>query len=354
MENLDEGLIGGNDGRNNISSSFMSFRFTGNAREYFGIWIVNLILSIITLGIYSAWAKVRRETYFKNNTKVYNAAFGYHAKGRQILKGRIIAFIMLVFVAIFTTVEPISSVILYPALFFLLPWILNNSIRFSARMTSYRNIRFNWKGTYWRTFWYLVIAPIFSLFSLGLLTPLISKSYYQYFARSHTFGTTSFIATPKVGDFYLAYILAGVLPTVLLGSATYFIFFIAGFSYLSNAIWVTVPVMIYAFIFSMTFFYSAMCRNLMVRSLKIEGILDFESQINPVKFAWILISNLVLSILSLGLLVPWSKVRSYKYLSSVTMVNAIGDIDNFIDEAVSNQSSLAEGLSDLEGVEVSV
>ena len=109
---------------------------------------------------------------------------------------------MLVFVAIFTTVEPISSVILYPALFFLLPWILNNSIRFSARMTSYRNIRFNWKGTYWRTFWYLVIAPIFSLFSLGLLTPLISKSYYQYFARSHTFGTTSFIAKPKVGDFY--------------------------------------------------------------------------------------------------------------------------------------------------------
>ena len=112
--------------------------------------------------------------------------------------------------------------------------------------------------------------------------------------------------------------------------------------------------MIYAFIFSMTFFYSAMCRNLMVRSLKIEGILDFESQINPVKFAWILISNLVLSILSLGLLVPWSKIRSYKYLSSVTMVNAIGDINNFIDEAASNQSSLAEGMSDLEGVEVSV
>ena len=34
------------------------FKFTGKASEYFGIWIVNLFLSLITLGIYSAWAKV--------------------------------------------------------------------------------------------------------------------------------------------------------------------------------------------------------------------------------------------------------------------------------------------------------
>lgn len=35
------------------------FDFTGSAKEWFGIWIVNLLLSIITIGIYSAWAKVR-------------------------------------------------------------------------------------------------------------------------------------------------------------------------------------------------------------------------------------------------------------------------------------------------------
>jgi hypothetical protein len=34
--------------------------FTGSGAEYFGIWIVNLLLTILTLGIYSAWAKVRR------------------------------------------------------------------------------------------------------------------------------------------------------------------------------------------------------------------------------------------------------------------------------------------------------
>ncbi len=32
--------------------------FTGKGSEYFKIWIVNIALSLITLGIYSAWAKV--------------------------------------------------------------------------------------------------------------------------------------------------------------------------------------------------------------------------------------------------------------------------------------------------------
>ncbi len=44
--------------------------FTGTGGEYFGIWIVNLLLTIVTLGIYSAWAKVRRLQYFYRHTEV--------------------------------------------------------------------------------------------------------------------------------------------------------------------------------------------------------------------------------------------------------------------------------------------
>lgn len=60
------------------------FKFTGNAKEWFGIWIVNLFLSIITLGIYSAWAKVRTKKYFYQNTWVAGHNFNYHATGKQI------------------------------------------------------------------------------------------------------------------------------------------------------------------------------------------------------------------------------------------------------------------------------
>ena len=63
------------------------FRFTGDASEYFGIWIVNLFLSIVTLGIYSPWAKVRKKRYFYGHTWVADSNFEYHGNPIAILEG---------------------------------------------------------------------------------------------------------------------------------------------------------------------------------------------------------------------------------------------------------------------------
>ena len=43
-------------------------KFHGDGGNYFAIWLVNIFLSVITLGIYSAWAKVRTYRYFYGNT----------------------------------------------------------------------------------------------------------------------------------------------------------------------------------------------------------------------------------------------------------------------------------------------
>lgn len=333
-------------------------KFLGNGREYFGIWIVNLILTIVTLGIYSAWAKVKRETYFKNNTKIFDMGFGYHATGGQIFKGRLIAFIVLMLIIIMSYIQPLFDIVVASIFIALLPWILNSSLRFSARMTSFRNIRFNWHGTYWKTMWFLVIAPLVGLLTLGLLTPLISRYYYSYFASSHSYGTTRFSAKPKVSQFYLAFLLICIISIIVLGCVAFTILTISaelsGTGMFVGSSQIILAVILYGFIFSMVFIYSMLCRNLMMKSLTLENILTFDSQINPLKFFWISLSNLFLNLLSLGLLLPWTKVRMYKYLSAMTFVTAIGNIDTFIDELSSNGSSLGEAIADFEGVEVSI
>jgi uncharacterized membrane protein YjgN (DUF898 family) len=77
-------------------ASLYSFEFTGTGREYFGIWIVNILLTIVTLGIYSAWAKVRSNRYFSGNTRVVGQSFTYLADPVRILKGRLVAVVALV------------------------------------------------------------------------------------------------------------------------------------------------------------------------------------------------------------------------------------------------------------------
>ncbi len=82
-----------------------SVAFSGNASDYFGIWIVNILLTLITLGIYSAWAKVRTQTYFLNHTSVDGQPFNYHATGKQILVGRMIALLVLVAIGFLSNIS---------------------------------------------------------------------------------------------------------------------------------------------------------------------------------------------------------------------------------------------------------
>ena len=82
--------------------------FHGKASEFFSIWIVNLLLSIVTLGIYSAWAKVRTNRYFYGNTDIDGHRFSYLANPLQILKGRIIAVCLFASYFILSAVSPVS------------------------------------------------------------------------------------------------------------------------------------------------------------------------------------------------------------------------------------------------------
>ena len=342
----------------------IQINFRGTAGEYFGIWIVNVILSIITIGIYSAWAKVKRETYFKNNTKIGETGFGYHATGMQIFKGRLIAFAVLVLINIAATFYPVIGGAIFVILIFLIPLIINNSMRFSARVTSFRNIRFNWHGTYGKSLWFFVIAPIVSILSLGILMPLISKAYYTYFARSHSYGTSSFSCDPKVKDYYVAYGVGVVLPVFLIIACSA-IFAFATLTNLSGGLSQTsapmvtslsefVPLTIILIFVLTTSVYRVLCRNLMMRSLTLSDVANFDSTINPIKFVWIKFSNLVVIILSLGLMLPWATVRAHKYLSECSKIIVIGDLEKFIDDATDKKSSFGEEFAELEGLEVTI
>ncbi|MGE5663254.1 MAG: DUF898 family protein, partial [Deltaproteobacteria bacterium] len=65
--------------------------FRGTAREYFGIWIVNMLLKIVTLGFYTAWAKVRQRRYFAGSTLLAGEPFEYLAEPGALFRGWLIA-----------------------------------------------------------------------------------------------------------------------------------------------------------------------------------------------------------------------------------------------------------------------
>jgi len=168
-----------------------SLEFKGSGSEYFKIWIVNLFLSIVTLGIYSAWAKVRRKRYLYGNTSIEGASFEYHASPITILKGRLIAVALLIVYSVLSELFPLLGFFLLILLLAFIPWIVWRSLRFNARMTSLRNVHFSFKGRLGKSYLYYLVIPfifpllISTLFSFGysVLVNEYSKEFFFYFSE---------------------------------------------------------------------------------------------------------------------------------------------------------------------------
>ena len=76
------------------------FSFHGNGAEYFRIWIVNVMLTAVTLGIYLPWARVRTRKYFYGNTLLNDRTFDYLAKPTALLKGYLIVTVAMITVGL--------------------------------------------------------------------------------------------------------------------------------------------------------------------------------------------------------------------------------------------------------------
>jgi uncharacterized membrane protein YjgN (DUF898 family) len=145
-----------------------AFEFTGSGSEYFRIWSVNVLLNFLTAGLYSPWAKVRREQYFARNTRLGAQGFDYHGDPIAILKGRLLLFAVLAAGGV--GIPAIHAALIAIGLL-LLPWVIQRSIRFRLRNTSYRNVRFGFDGPV-KLFYLFALKGITCLAALGMLVAL--------------------------------------------------------------------------------------------------------------------------------------------------------------------------------------
>jgi len=182
--------------------SRIPFEFLGTGSEYFKIWLVNIILSIITLGIYSPWAKVRRKQYFYGNTLVQGASFEYLADPVNILKGRAIVVCFLIVQSIVSSLVPIIGGILGMALIVLFPWVMVCSLSFNARNSAVRNVRFGFDGKVWEAAKVYVLWPILAALTLGILFPYVYFRQKKFIVENSSYGTTEFTFTATAREYY--------------------------------------------------------------------------------------------------------------------------------------------------------
>lgn len=344
-----------------------AFVFTGTASEYARIWIVNLLLTVLTLGIYSAWAKVRRLRWFYGNTRLDGHGFDYHADPVRILIGRLIVVCTLLAINILSHLSPWFFLLLLPY-FVALPWVINRSMAFNAQMTSYRNIRFSFHGDYWRALGVFVLMPIAAALSAGLLAPVASRLRSNYVGSRLRFGTAWFETRTRLGPLYANLAVAGLV--LLLGAALIFgalmlVFalepeapsakqdYYATTAPLSPGL-MALPIAIYASFFVVFYVYRAGVRNVAFSATTLDGGHRLSSRLSRGRYLGIMLSNAVMVVCSLGLLWPVAAVRSWRYLAESTRLHPNGPLDGFLDQESRNTDAASAEYLDLGGFDFGV
>jgi len=333
--------------------------FTGSGSEYFRIWIVNLLLSVLTLGIYSAWAKVRSQRYLHANTRLDGASFGYHARPAAILKGRIVAVLLLIAYVVLTQEMQLTGLlIVLVAAVVLLPWLLYRSLRFRLANTSYRALRFGFQAPLRKSYVVFALWPVLTLFTLYLLTPFTHRAIKAFQHNHSRYGSARFSFDARTRDFYLRYgawlagvVLAGGLPVL----AAWLFLRDAGAGGMDGAEFFSVAwIWIYAVLLATTPMLAASLRNLIWSRTRL-GPNRIVSRVSPWKYFYIQATNGLLTLLTLGLFVPFARIRRLRYLAACTAFVAAGDIGAFVAAAQDGPVGAAgDETADIFGIDIAL
>ena len=308
-----------------------TFVFTGTAGEYFRIWIVNLLLSIATLGIYSAWAKVRRLRYFYGHTSIDGSAFGYHASPIAILKGRLVAYGVVLVLTVLGQIAPLVVVVFYLPLIALMPAVLVRGLRFRAHNSSYRGIRFGFDGRMADAYAVFLGLPLAGMLTLGLLYPYVVKRQREFVIANTRHGRSSFQLPLPAWPVYRIYLVAAMCGILLFGVP---VAMFAGAEVAEalrgsaeepaplNPIALVAILLLYLGIGVVAVGIRTTFENLAWKHTTIDGH-HFESRLEIGRMFGIYVSNMLAIGFSLGLAVPWARVRLARYRAeSLSMLPA--------------------------------
>lgn len=297
--------------------------FHGNGGSLFGIHIVNILLTIITLGIYYFWGKVKIRNYMHSQTEFEGDRLAYHGTGKELFFGwlKAIGFIIVLgaisvgiqFAGGNIAAQIIGTLVLYLGILFLLmPIAVAGSWRFKLSRTEWRGIRFSFRGHTREIFPLFISGFLLTLLTLGLYGPYFEVRLRKFLVNQSYFGTTQFHFDGNGRDLFWGNLLAILLAIPTLG--------IYPFWYAATR---------HRYFWSHTTFSTAQFRSTMSGG-------DL--------FLFQLVNGLLL-LFTLGLAQPWVLARSARFTFERILLE--GDLDlDAIQQDAQDASATGEGLAD--------
>ena len=301
----------------------LRLRFHGNGSSLFGIFVINVLLTLLTLGVYYFWGKAKIRRYMHSQTELHNSRFSNHTTGGELCIGWIKAIILILTIVLISEIpsffwedmthEWITTLAFYVLLLFVfLPLAIVGSLRFRLSRTSYQGIRLSFRGNSKTFFKIYYIGLLKTIFTLGLYYPYFETKIRLFLTRSVQFGTGRFKFFGTGRNLFWHFVLAVLLTPFTLGLCWYW--------------------------------YWARKTRYYWSCTTFEGT-SFHSTFVGSRLLSLKVGNFILLVISLGLAWPWVAVRNNRFLCDYLVLSDPPDFSS-IAQDFSDAEATGEGLSD--------
>lgn len=348
-----------------------AFSFEGDWRAFAPIAFTNLLLSIVTLGIYNFWARTRERQFLWSNTRFIDDRLEWTGTGLELMIGYAMAIALLAFPALFiqfglqalvlrgyAEAAGVIGILLYLLVLALTGIAIFRALRYRLSRTFWRGIRggsneqgFSFGLSYlWRT----VIGSL----AAGLLIPWSMVSLWNKRWNVMSFGGLQFASTAKAGPIFARFLLFYLLPFLLvaaLGVAAVLGMLGAGPMIAENAgqlgmaVWLVLIAAFGYFIFFVLlgmislFYYAAYFREV-VGHLTL-GELEFEFTARTWDWFILALGNALLIICTLGIGYIFIGYRNWTFF--IRHMRAYGEIRvDELTQSTTREPTQGEGLLD--------
>lgn len=296
--------------------------FHGTGGGLFGVYIRNILLTIITLGIYYCWGKIKVRRYMIGHTEFLGDRFAFHGTGRELLNGCGKAFLIIFVLGLMGSfpelmklgqgpqfvAQAVTSLVVF---LFFIPLAMISSFRYRLTRSSWREIRFSFWGKAHEFMAVFGLGSILTGLTLGFYYPFFLTRKYAYMISHVHFGNHSFQFSGKGRDLLGAFLKALLLTIPTLG--------IGWFWFLAR---------------KQRYFWEH-------TSL---GSTRFRSTVTGKGLLTLNLWNLLLLVLTIGIAWPWVKIRRTQFILDNLLVVGPLDLEGIQQDAQASTAT-GEGLA---------
>ena len=329
--------------------------FHGDGFTLLGIYIINLVLTVVTLGLYYPWARTRIRTYLLSQTEFEADRFAWHGSGKELLIGFIkIAVLFLILsgaaaVVRFGWHHPAREAALTLAGYLiglvLVPIGMVGARRYRLSRVSWRGIRFSFRGRAREFVRVFIPGVLLSTMTLGLYYPFFQNNMRRYLVNHSFFGTVPFVYNGRGRDLFMRLLLTLGLAIAVVGGL--------GFLYIFRSTSVGADAAIVGIGFAVIsvgmlgiswFWYAAYRHRYYWAHTSFAGTY-FRSTVFAARLLGLTLTNLLLGVITLGLALPWVLIRNLRFFFANVGLEAPLDLAAIHQDAQA-ASATGEALGD--------